>query len=275
MLNTVEVVATNGMALSLPLGDISNGYMVQDISGLDPVPANIVSSGFARLDGEQYQSSRREKRNIVFQIGLEPDYVTSSVMELRTNLYNFFRPKSEITLRFYVDGYSLIEIKGYVETFSAPLFTRNPVATISIICMDPDFYEPVEKVITGQSTSGTTTGIIDYDGTIETGVLLTMSIFNISARTGFNIYNQPEGEGVQNFAVVVPVQQQYNYAYSSVPGNKFITKSYLFASESILSGVTTQAQWTLLKPGRNFFRLYMTGPAESFTLRYTNKHGGL
>src|SRR5687768_8673183 len=96
MLNKVEARTDLGAMLSLPFDDISSGYLVQSIEGLDPVPANIVSTSFARLDGEQYQSSRREKRNPILRLGLEPDYTTQTVRELRNNLYRWFMPGKNV-----------------------------------------------------------------------------------------------------------------------------------------------------------------------------------
>ena len=99
MLTAVEAFTPQGENLFLPLQDSSGGYVVQDIDGLDPVNAQIVSSKFARLEGEQYQSSYREKRNILISLGLEPDYGAAlSVSQLRSRLYDFFMPKSPVRL---------------------------------------------------------------------------------------------------------------------------------------------------------------------------------
>ena len=60
MLTRVEVRNDHGNLLNLSLQEILGGFIVEEIQGLDPVAATIVSSSFAQLDGEQYQSSRRE-----------------------------------------------------------------------------------------------------------------------------------------------------------------------------------------------------------------------
>ena len=68
MLKRVEVVTPQGAVLDLPLGDISSSLQIESIEGLDPVKATIASSSFAQLDGAQYQSSRRETRDIKLRI---------------------------------------------------------------------------------------------------------------------------------------------------------------------------------------------------------------
>src|SRR5438128_1459277 len=55
-MNGVQIFSSKGETLTLMLADISQGYTIRSIDGLDPVKANVVSSSFANQDGEQYQS---------------------------------------------------------------------------------------------------------------------------------------------------------------------------------------------------------------------------
>ena len=87
MLSQVEVLSDQGTSIILPIGEDRNGFYVKDIDGLDPVPASLSSSAFGQLDGEVEQGARREKRNIVLTVGLEPDYVTRTVSQMRRELY--------------------------------------------------------------------------------------------------------------------------------------------------------------------------------------------
>src|SRR5690606_20585056 len=123
MLTRVDVVTPRGEVLALPFQDISGGYVIHDIDGLDPVRATISSSSFAQLEGAQYQNAQREARNLIFKLGFEPDYATTDVRGLRSELYRFLMPKSEVLFRFYIDDVLFVEIAGRVEAFEAPLFT--------------------------------------------------------------------------------------------------------------------------------------------------------
>ncbi len=60
MLIKVEARTSSGALLILPLDDVSSGYVVEEIEGLDPVKATLVSSSFAQADGEQYHT-----RNVI------------------------------------------------------------------------------------------------------------------------------------------------------------------------------------------------------------------
>src|SRR6187431_1368607 len=101
MFDKLEVRTDQGALLTLSLQEVEEGFIISDIDGLDPVKATIVSSAFAKLDGEVFQSARREKRNIILSLDLEPDYSIGSVQSLRNKLYQFFMPKSRVMLRFF------------------------------------------------------------------------------------------------------------------------------------------------------------------------------
>lgn len=273
MLDKVEVRTDQGELLSLPFADISGGYMVQSIEGLDPVPANIVSSSFARLDGDQYQSARREKRNLIVKLGLEPDYTSQTVEQLRNNLYRWFLPPRNANFRFFTDNNPLVDISGRVESFDCPIFVKEPVATMSILCFDPDFYEPVEVVVSGNTTSGTTMGNIDYEGTVDTGIVFSININRSLA--GFTIYHQPMGEQVRTLVVVGQFVSGDVVEISTVPGNKYATLTRGSVVSSVLYLVSPYSDWTRLQPRENGLRVYAEGAAIPYTIRYTNKHGGL
>jgi hypothetical protein len=121
----VEVRTSQGTLLVLPLDDVSDGLALEEVEGLDPVKATLNSSSFAGEDGEQYHSARRESRNIKFKIGLEPDYVATSVRDLRKRLYAFFMPKTQVSLRFVMSDGLYVDILGRIETFDAPLFVQD------------------------------------------------------------------------------------------------------------------------------------------------------
>src|SRR5437868_144697 len=102
LLKALAVTNSRGSVLSLPLEDPSEGYIVREIKGLDPVKATLVSSSFANNDGEQFHSARRESRNIVVTLDLEPDYAVRGVKELRDQLLNFFMPKTAADLAIHM-----------------------------------------------------------------------------------------------------------------------------------------------------------------------------
>lgn len=276
MLDKVEVLTEQGVLLTLPLQDISQGYSVQDIDGLDPVKATIVSSTFGQMDGEQYQSSRREKRNIILTLGYEPDYVTGTIQNLRKKLYTFFMPKSRVLLRFFQTGEPVVQIYGRVESFNSPKFAKEPTAVISILCFDPDFYDPTPVVLNGNTTSSTVETTHVYPGTVESGILFRLMV-NRNDLTEFTIYHRPPDDSLRSldFSTATPLLSGDVLSISTIPGNKFVTLTRGGVDTSFLFGISPQSNWISLFPGSNKLRIYAEGAGIPYQIEYTTKIGAL
>ncbi len=277
MLNKVDVTTNQGALLELLLGDSSDGYSVKDIDGLDPVKATLVSSSFANMDGEQYHSSRRESRNIVFKLGLEPGYATGSAKELRNNLYKFFMPKTSVKIRFHDDDLGFLDIEGRIESFDCPLFVKEPEATISLLCYDPDFYEPSPITFDGVTTwMDIIEAEIEYEGSVETGFTFNI-VVDQDLPEGLTIFHRAPDNSFSSLEFDKPLSVGDVLNISTVSGAKGATLSNDLGSNSILYGVTRQSNWINLFPGTNYIRVYVEeeGAAIPYTIQYTNKHGGL
>jgi Phage tail protein len=253
--------------------DEQSGIIIQNIDGLDPVKATIVSSSFAGADGVQYQSSRRDSRNIVITLGLEPDYVVDTVSSLRKRLYGFFMPKSQISMRFYTDEGITVDIDGRVEDFSSPLFTNDPIATISIICSDSDFVDINPTVITGSTVSTNIDRHVAYEGTIETGFVFTL---NVNRTLGeFTIYNRTPDQVVRTLDFAASLINGDILTISTVGGSKNVMLNRAGVISSVLYGMSPQSSWVEIFPADNYMRFYATGAAIPYSLAYTARYGGL
>ncbi|UQS94701.1 minor tail protein [Arthrobacter phage Zeina] len=278
MLTKAEVTNSSGVVLELPIGEPYMGYLVQEIEGLDPTKATLVTSSFANEDGEEYHTSRRDARDIIFKIKLEPDYSTGSAWELRQDLYGFFMPKSEVSMRFYVEAFGYVDITGVVEIFNCPMFVKEPEATVSIHCAKSDFLIPDPVIFNGVTTwSDIIEAEIDYDGTIETGIA-----FNITADRslpeGLTIYHRGPDNSFNVLEFTEPLSAGDTLDISTVNGAKGATLTNdVDGTDSILFGVTPQSAWINLFPGKNYIRVFVDveGAAIPYTMTYTKKHGGL
>lgn len=274
MITKVEVRTTAGTLLTLQLDDITTGYIVESIDGLDPVKATLTSSSFANLDGAQFQSAKREPRNIIFTIGLEPyDYVTQTVRSLRANLYEFFMPKSTVELRFYDSDDLTVNITGIVETLETTIFAKEPTVTISLMCYDPDFTETESETISDDTVSDTTEFLVTYDGTVETGILFTL---NVDRTLGeFTIYHRPPDGVIRSLDVQASLLADDVVTISTVVGDKYVKLTRSAVESSLLYAMPPQSSWIELVPGDNYLRVYAVGAAIPFEIEYTTRHGGL
>lgn len=275
MLTKVEVRTDQGALLTLPLQDVSQGLIVESIEGLDPVKATIVSSSFAQLDGEQYQSARREKRNLIINLALEPDYAVGSMQGLRNLLYQFFMTKQRVRLRFFSVDQPTVDIEGRVESFDAPKFMKDPTARISVLCFDPDFFTPDLVTLPGGTVSTTIETTHIYPGTVETGIVFKLLVDrNISE---FTLYHRPADDSLRalEFQTPTPMIAGDLLEISTQSGNKYARLTRAGVGTSILYGISPQSNWINFFPGPNKLRVYAEGAAVPYSIEYTTKFGGL
>jgi hypothetical protein len=257
----------------LPLEDISNGFALEEVGGLDPVKATVVTTKFAQIDGVQIQGSSRESRNVTMKVGLEPDYSAETVQDLRDNLYDFLMPKELVELHFYDSGGRVVRANGEVESFVAPLFVKDPTADISIICSDPDFVELEAVGFTGGTVSDTTETLVSYKGTSPTGIELVLNVDRTIS--GFTIYNRLPGNVLQTMDIAIPLVSGDTYTINTVPGSKGATLVHGGITSQPLYSVSPQADWAFFKKGDNYLRVHASGAAVPFDVSYYNRYGGL
>jgi hypothetical protein len=277
MISIVEARSRQGELLSLPLEDDSSGFRVANIEGLDPVKATLVSSSRAGSDGEQYQSSRRETRNIKFNIELDPNSdIGDTVRDLRKKLYRFFMTESEVRLTFILEDGLDVDIVGRVESCETAHFSQEPAVDISIICFEPDFYDPTPVVATGMSTSDAAPKVVTYDGTVEVGVKITLGPI-VNAIPDFTLYHTLPNDEIRTLEFDnVPLEIGDVLVISTVFGSKGATLTRAGSSSSALYGISPQSNWIELEPGDNQLKLYSTVVGGSpWTVEYINKYGGL
>lgn len=273
MITQVQIRTVSGALLTLPLEDVSDGIVLEEIEGLDPVKATLVSSNFAQVDGAQFHSSRRETRNIVMKLGLEPDYVTDSVQDVRMRLYGYLMPKRQVSLRFLTDDALEVEIVGRVESFEAPLFTAEPKVNVSIMCFDPDFVALTEVSFLEDTVADETWSLIDYPGTVETGVVLVLNVDR--TLTEFTLYHRPEDDQIHQLDFAAALVAGDVVTISTVVGDKYARLVRSAVESSLLYGVSPQATWIQLEPGDNDIRVYAEGLPIPYEILYTPRYGGL
>lgn len=269
----VEVITEASETLTLPLQDPSGGYYITDITGLDPVAADIVSTSYGTADGAQYQSARRDPRNIVMKLGFNPDYVATSMRQLRWKLYQVCMPKTKVTLKFYMNDDTVLEIAGRVETLESALFSRKPEASISIICFDPDFKAAETTYTHGSTVADTSLDEIEYEGTMPTGIVFWLFVDrNINT---FMIHMEDSNGNVEEMNVTLPLVANDILEVSTVPGNKHVRKITPGSSESVLWAMDASSSWVKLQNGTNNIRVVTSGAPIDYQIEYVARYGGL
>lgn len=273
MLAKVEARNIQGDLLSLLLDDVSDGIVLADVEGLDPVKATIVSSSFAQQDGVQFHKAIRAERNIVLKLDLEPDYISTQVSDVRSRLYDFFMTKSEVKLRFYMTNDLEVDITGRVEDCPTPMFTQKPKMNVSIICFDPDFVDITPVELEGETVDDTTDTTVDYVGSSETGFVLELLVDR--TLTEFSIYVTPPDGILRQMDIAVAMVSGDVLTISTVPGDKYANLLHSGTLSSVVYGVPVQSAWPLFSKGENKLRVYVEGAEIPYTVTYYNRYGAL
>jgi len=276
-LRSFDVQSPQGDLLLLQLDEPTEGIVVKEIEGLDPVHATVVSTSFAQLDGTMLQSIKREERNIKIKLGVEPDIDTGSVRDIRSRLYRFFMPKSVVKLRFY-DNDVAYWIEGVVEDFPFPLFTDDPEGNASIICNDPNFFNPIARIVEGTTTSSDDELEVNYGGSIETGIRF--QLFPDRDVDAFEIYHRRPDNSLRTLEFALsesdPLSAGTVLTITTQPGAKGVSTLDLLGTErSPLYAVSPTSDWIQMQPGINHLRVYANGAPVPFQIEYTEKFGGL
>lgn len=273
MLTEVQATASSGDILSLVLGEISSGIAVNDIDGLEPVKATIVSTSSPNQAGEQYMSSKRDPRDIKFTLGLEPDYISEMPEDVRNRLYRYFMPNTFVNLKFINQNGISADISGMTETFEAPLFVQNPKATISVRCFESDFVDDEIVSINGSTVSNTFMTTENYTGTVEAPTKLTLLV-NRSVDE-FSIYQNLPGGLSRQFNFAWPLIAGDTVQVISVPGEKKVSLMRAGISSSLLYAMSPDSSWFNFYPGTNTFRVYAEGAPIPYILTYSRRYGGM
>ncbi|HMS83609.1 MAG TPA: phage tail family protein [Nitrospira sp.] len=271
---------TSAPVLPIGIGDANTDRVqIRGIEGLGPVKANINTTQFGSFDGELYSGSSVGKRNIVLTLGLNPDWATQSMADLRNTLYAYFMPKLWVRLRFTSDHMPDVQIDGYIESFEPNMFSKDPEIQISIICPKPNFVAVTSTTVTGTVEVDPATGVtINYAGTVATGGILTISSSaGTPSYTGYiRVRNFGLAEEKFSITPVTIDTTPKQFVLNTRQGSKSVRlMSGNTVVSNLLTSVTGIMAWPTLKPGLNNFSVVGSSAGQTWSLVYYAQYGGL
>lgn len=302
MIKSIKVTNPKGESLVLDLfHPEKSGLIVRSISGLGPPKANINSTDLATADGALYSSARASTRNIVFNLQF---MFAPTIEDSRQLTYKYFPLKKLVKIEVETDNRSL-ETSGYVESNSPDIFSKEETTQISIICLDPFFYDPNPSVtqfatvtptfefpFSNESTSedliefGTinldTRSTIDYVGDVDTGVLITIHALG-SVSGSLTIYNvETQEKMVIDLAKIKTlIGKDYgsgdDIIISTVSGDKYVQVLHDGKYTNVIAAIEKLADWFQVSVGRNIFNFTVTKGIENLVMSfsYRNAYGGI
>ena len=302
MIKSIKVTNPKGESLVLDLfHPEKSGLIVRSISGLGPPKANINSTDLATADGALYSSARASTRNIVFNLQF---MFAPTIEDSRQLTYKYFPLKKLVKIEVETDNRSL-ETSGYVESNSPDIFSREETTQISIVCLDPFFYDPNPSVtqfatvtptfefpFSNESISesliefGTinldTRSTIDYVGDVDTGVLITVHALG-SVSGSLTIYNVETQEKmvIDLTKIKTLIGKDYgsgdDIIISTVSGDKYVQVLHDGKYTNAIAAIEKLADWFQVSVGRNIFNFTVTKGIENLVMSfsYRNAYGGI
>lgn len=309
MIKKFVITNPKGQALELELTNPDKaGLGVVNVEGLGPPKANINGQEMASGDGMIYSSARAETRNIIFTLEMRSrdknsQYGHLTIEESRHLTYVYFPLKKEITIAVYTDT-QVLYTKGYVESNEPTIFSRQEGATISVICPDPFMYEvgDAKTVFSGvqpafefpfSNESLTepllnmgdiwfdTTAILTYNGTVDSGILITIHAFGNCEN--IQIFNVETAEEISidtnkiNTITGKPFQAKDDIIISTVRGSRYCKLLRNGEYSNIIGALGKNTDWFQISNGDNLFGFRAdTGENNiSVTFSYQNAYVGV
>ena len=302
MIKSIKVTNPKGESLVLDLfHPEKSGLIVRSISGLGPPKANINSTDLATADGALYSSARASTRNIVFNLQF---MFAPTIEDSRQLTYKYFPLKKLVKIEVETDNRSL-ETSGYVESNQPDIFSKEETTQISILCLNPFFYDPNPSVtqfatvtptfefpFSNESISesliefGTinldTRSTIDYVGDVDTGVLIMIHALG-SVSGSLTIYNvETQEKMVIDLAKIKTlIGKDYgsgdDIIISTVSGDKYVQVLHDGKYTNAIAAIEKLADWFQVSVGRNIFNFTVTKGIENLVMSfsYRNAYGGI
>ena len=272
---------------SLQLTQQENRWQVLSVTGLNPPPAAIATSIIPTFDGERFNSSRLQARNVVINLA-----INGNAEENRMALNKVVLPKRYIKVK-YKNNTKDVFIEGFVESFEYDVFEDNKIkAMASILCPDPYWKDAAEteasmkKIINlfefpfsippeGIAISellNNTEGEILNQGSIQSGCMITIEAIN----SVLNPYIENITTG-EKMIINKELTRGDVLTINTNRGNKSVKLYADGTTTNIINDLDESSKWITLEIGANKI-IYGAEYGEenmSIKIQFRNLYGGV
>jgi Phage tail protein len=224
----------------------SDLYILKSVDGLGP-PEIDVSIADTLNAGGVYQGRRPQSREIVAQVGLNPDYTAGqSVSDLRASLYGMLTPGyvDNVNIQIIDTAAVVVQTTGYVSKLEINPFSKDPEVQITIPCLQQYLQALSLLFLTPGSKSAPA---INNVGTAPAGFFMEV-IFT----AGVTNWTLSDSSGKK---------MQFNYVFlngdtlrfDTRPGSRGIWLVRAGVTTNIIYALSTDSIWYMLYGGNNVF----------------------
>lgn len=242
-------IRLNGLTVvDLPIVDAlpSDLYILKSADGLGP-PEIDVSIANTLNAGGVYQGRRPQSREIVLQVGLNPNYAAGqTASDLRTSLYGMLTPGyvDNITIEIMNGSTVLVKTTGYVKKLEVVPFTKDPEVQIVIPCLQQYLQAAANLFIAPASKSAP---VINNVGTAPAGFHLEV-IFT----AGLSSWTLSDASG-KKMQVTYAFLTNDKLEIDTRPGFRGIWVTRGGVRTNIIYALSSDSVWYMLHGGDNVF----------------------
>lgn len=280
-----KVTITNYLGKSVeysfeaPTLDDESGLLITEIEGLGPVKADINMTELATADGQIWNSSRLNGRNIVMHARFT---YAKTIEDARLLSYKYFPIGHPVTFKIETDN-RIAQTTGYVESNEPNIFSESSDVQISILCESPFFISADEDGTKDTKFSSTDylfefefenddisepmiefgntvikkENTVYYEGDAETGVIIRMhAVGDVSNVTIYNIKTR-ESMSIDTTKLQALTGAGFGFGddiiINTIKGQKSITLLRSGVSYNVINILGRESDWFQLAKGDNLF----------------------
>jgi hypothetical protein len=245
--------STNIAILSFRDPTSANSYNVKGITGLD---ADEITPRYYGASGStKFYNLSLGKKDIVFKIGLNPNFATETYSDLRDALYKMIASSrtGRVQVRFKNDTEVIAAVSGFISKFESPLFEKTQEILITVSCDDPMLRAITAISVPTLSLDPSNTVIWDEKSTAPHGFAFEL------------LFTSPVA------SLLIEDPDDETWSFEVVPSGGFLADDVLFFSSEyndkylhLLRGIdiiyladviTSGSIWPIIFPGENTFTL--------------------
>lgn len=241
----------------------NEGYVITDITGIDPPDAVINTTRNAGADGSMFNGAYVDNRQIVITMA-----INSPAEDNRIKLYKYFKMKNAIRL-FYKNSTRDVYIDGYVQHINIQYFDKKQIVQITVFCPNPFFNDvsdnmvefnaidslfefpfeivtpiPFSEITTGEEINVRNLG--DVASGMEIKIIVAGTVTN---PVMYNVVTNQYFKIMKSFAtgdvIVINTNKKYKKVQLTSEGT----------TTSIVGNIASGSTWLQIDPGDNIFQI--------------------
>lgn len=304
MIERISVTNPKGEVLDMELANPEkSGFAVVNVEGLGPPQADINGQEVATADGMLFSSARARTRDIILQLMMwsrdsRSKYGKLSVEDCRHLTYRYFPLKKRVRITIKTDTRTSF-CEGYVESNEPEVFSDQESTTITIVCPDPYFYvngdsqtifsgirssfefpfsneSVTEKRIEFGQIWIDRHAVLDYHGTVDTGVLITVHSLSGKAED-IRLYNVDTQERIiidttkLEKITGAPFDEKDDIVISTVKKNRYCRLVRKGVTTNIIGALDMTSDWFQISAGLNGFAFTAKAGADNLSVTFSYK----